>query len=325
MSERLKGRTRWSLAARCPRMAAYGLLGAEPEELTERHRGRFQRGKDAQRYFGGRLAEKYGDANVVTEKAVLWPKPPALPMGELHTDFVIVPDRLALEVKSTVHIDSNFGDYMTQLAGQVYWDDDVDSGGLVFLDGDYQESAIFPIVITDEWVGLLDGIAEEVAEAGASGNLPPRVCQKPGDAFGKFCPFAEECFRDWEPEPAALRHEHEVLATEAYLANRDLKFAEAELKPLKTRWEDARDALREAELQPGENACGNITVKVTEVMAAKTFSLAKARKSGLWTSMHDEVFDAFISDRDAYQRFSFVREGDAPLDIGIDDDEPPPF
>ncbi|HEX5469087.1 MAG TPA: hypothetical protein VFW80_08570, partial [Gaiellaceae bacterium] len=60
--KRLQGRARWSHAARCNtgRMAALGLLGAEPTAVTERQRGRFQRGKDAQRYQGQRFEEKYG-------------------------------------------------------------------------------------------------------------------------------------------------------------------------------------------------------------------------------------------------------------------------
>lgn len=323
--ERLQGRTRWSMAARCPRMAAYGLLGEEPEAVTERQRGRFQRGHDAQRYYAGRLVEKYGEDAIQTEKAVAWPAAPALPAGELHTDVVVKPERLAIEVKHSEYIDSNFGEYMTQLAGQVHWDPDVDAGALVFLDRDYQEIAMFPLVITDEWVGIVEGIADEVIEAGKTGKLPARTCERPGDAVGKFCPFAETCFADWEPEPAALHHEAEAAATEAYLADRDLKAAKSALKPLEERWEAAKEALAEVELGAGENACGNITVKVTEVSGSQRFSLAKALKSGVWTTMHDELFHPFISRSDGHKRYSFYREGDEPLNIGIDDDEPPPF
>ena len=61
---RLQGRARWSHAAKCSRMAALALLGAEPEEPSERQKGRMQRGKDAQVYYGKRLEAKYGADNV---------------------------------------------------------------------------------------------------------------------------------------------------------------------------------------------------------------------------------------------------------------------
>src|SRR5262245_55516940 len=118
--ERLRGATRWSMASRCAGAASYGLLGVEPEEPSARLQGRFARGRDAGRYVARQLAAKYGEENVVFESAVAWPAPPALPIGELHVDIAVTSERLAVEVKSTVHVDSMFDSAVVQLAGALY-------------------------------------------------------------------------------------------------------------------------------------------------------------------------------------------------------------
>src|SRR3989304_7474214 len=99
--EYLKGATRWSMASRCGRMAAYGLLGVDPEPPPPREQGRFARGRDTEEYIVRQLIAKHGDGNVIRQKAVPWPAPPALPLGELHSDATIVPERLPAEVTAS--------------------------------------------------------------------------------------------------------------------------------------------------------------------------------------------------------------------------------
>lgn len=319
--KRVAGKTRWSMAARCARMASLALLGADPAPLTAREEGRFQRGKDAQRFHGRRLTAKYGEEHVIHEKAVPWPNP--VPIGELHTDLVVVPERLAIEVKSSESVDSMFEAAMTQLAGQVHYDEDVDKGLLVFLDRDYQETDAFPLILTGEWVEIVEGIAKKVVHAGKTGELPERICARPSDGLSHLCPLIDKCFEGWEPPPAAEMKDAAAIATRAYLAKRALDSAKGELAPLEEEYDAAKQALLEAGFPEGDTIAGPVLVKHTMVRGSHTFSLAKARKSGVWTGVDDERFHAFVSQNSGHSRWTFERVGDEPLDLGLDDDEAP--
>jgi hypothetical protein len=322
--DRLQGRTRWSMAARCPRMAAMGLLGFEPSEPSERELGRMQRGKDAQRYHARRLIAKYGESGVVLEKAVPWPKPPELPIGELHTDFVILEERLAMEVKSSEAVDSMFDMSLMQLKGQIYFDDDVDAGALTFLDRDYQVTDMFPVIVTDEDVAELNKIVEQVVGAGKTGKLPERTCERPGDGIGKLCPFISDCFADWEPPMDQDGTEIAGKVTAYYLAKQAVDAKQAELDPLEEKLAEAKDDLLAAEPAVGTTPCGPLLLNRTDVADRQSFSLAKARKSGLWTGAQDELFHAFISTGGAHTRFTVKRTSEEPL-IHEDPGDEAPF
>lgn len=323
--DRLRGKTRWSMAARCPRMAVYGLLGADPEppDDPERQAGRFQRGKDAQRFHGRRLVARYGEDAVVPEKASVWPGPPALPVGELHTDFFVAPEKLAIEVKSS-ESESLFSEYLTQLAGQVYWDDEAESGQLVFLDRDYQPTATYPLVITDRWVEVLEETAAAVVEAGRTGELPPRTCEKASDARGKFCPFAGRCFEGWSP-PLTTRADAAEAVAEAYLADRDLSEAKRSLKPLEERWEAARARLDELDLLEGRTVAGPVEVARTIVRPSERFSLKKAREAGFGAVFDDEPLASFVKPAAGHSRYRLRRISDDPLPTPGSTDEEAPF
>jgi hypothetical protein len=301
-------------------MAAMALLGAEPEQPSERQQGRMQRGKDAQVYYGKRLAAKYGD-EVEHERAVPWPSPPALPIGELHTDFFVPSERLAIEVKSSEAVDSMFEISLKQVKGQVHFDPDCDVGALVFLDRDYQETDVFPVVVTDEDAKELEATAAAVIEAGKTGTLPERTCSRPQEGIGKLCPFIRECFAGWEPPHTEEREDVAPLATEAYLAKKALDQAKADLKPLEERYETARAALADADLPAGETAAGQIVVKRTVVSGSRRFSLSKAEKAGF--PLNEEIYGPFITHTEGHSRWSFERVGDDPLDIDYGAD--PPF
>jgi len=313
--DRLLGRTRWSHAARCEtgRMASLGLLGAEPAPPTERQLGRFQRGKDAQRYAARRWMQKYGEEGVVQEKAVPWPAPPELPVGELHEDIFVAQEKLVVEVKNSVYVDSMFDMSLRQVKGQIYWDPDAEFGALEFVDHDYQTTDLFPVILTDEDTAELDEIAAAVVSAGKTGELPPRVCQKPGDGIQRMCPFISQCFEGWEPPPIEEREDLADVVTEAYLAERDLKVRQAELVPYAVRWEAAKAALEEAEVPEGLTAAGAVSVKRTVVTGSERFSLSKARKLGIFGEQDRERFDSCISMSKEHSRWGFERIGDEPV------------
>lgn len=314
MADRLQGRARWSHAAKCPRMGAMGLLGYEPEEPSDRQKGRMQRGKDAQRFYSQRLEAKYG-GDVEHERAVPWPAPPALPIGELHEDIFVPSEKMVIEVKSSESVDSMFDISLRQVKGQVAFDPEAEVGALVFLDRDYQETDVFPVIVTDEDVADLSAIAAQVVEAGKSGELPERTCSRPQEGIGKLCPFIQDCFAGWEPPETEQRDDLAELAAEAYLAKRDLDQHKAEIKPYEQRYEQARAALEDADLPAGETIAGQIAVKRVLVSSSRRFSLSKAEKLGLFTGNDAERFDSVINHTEGHSRWSFSRVGDEPLDI----------
>lgn len=322
--ERLAGRTRWSMAVRCPRMAALALQGAEPEPLTPREEGRFQRGKDAQHFYGRKLVAKFGEENVEHEKAVPWPTEPH-PLGELHTDFVISPERMAIECKSSESVDSLFDSAVTQVAGAIRWSEDIDHGAVVFLDRDYQETDMFPVILTAELAEKVDDIAAQIVTSATEGELPKRVCDKPSDGRGHLCPFIDVCFEGWvAPEiPDAEGETIPTLATQAYLARQKYEDAKSIATDAEKEWKDAAADLIEAGCPEGESTVPGLIVKRTVVADRQTFSMAKARTAGLWTSMHDELFDPFMSMGGGHSRFDFRRIDDEDLEHEDFGDEAP--
>lgn len=321
--ERLAGRTRWSMAVRCPRMASLALLGAEPEPLTPREEGRFQRGKDAQNFYGRKLVAKYGEENVIAEHTVAWPDPK--PIGELHVDFKIIPESMAIECKSSESVDSLFESAVRQIGGPLVWDPDLETGAVVFLDRDYQETDVFPVILSDELRAEVEGIAEKVVTASRTGELPERICSKPSDGRGYFCPLIDHCFSDWEaPAIPEGRDPLPVLSTNAYLARERYETAKGSYETAEAEWEEARDALLE-ELPAGETTVPGLLVKRTDVADSKRFSLSKAEKAGMWTSVHEELFAPFVSMSGAHSRLTFKRTEGEDLEHEWQDDDEAPF
>lgn len=196
---RLKGRTRWSMTARCPRQAAYAFFGAEPAPLDEEVILYMERGKLDQQWFVEQILEpQHGRENLEIEKAIPWPAT-GMPIGELHTDVFLKPQALPIEVKS--HADGQASDDdLVQLAGEIHFDPDANGAGtLVVIDRNLRRH-YKPLVLEDapELVEEVEQRAAQVVQATRTGELPPRVCRKPGDARGKLCPFAQVCFEGWE-------------------------------------------------------------------------------------------------------------------------------
>lgn len=321
-AERLRGRVRWSMGVRCPRMAAYGLAGAEPEPTTPRQEGRFARGRYANDYFVRQMRAKHGETNVIPEMAVPWPAPPALPIGELHVDCALISERLAIEVKNTIWIDSLFDSAVLQVAGAVHYSDKFDAGLVVFLDHDLQVTHEFPVFLNDELIEKVESIAAAVlASAQPGGPMPDRICEKPSDGIGHFCPFIAHCFgEDWEPEPARVEAERSELASRGWIIQRDLRAANGNVEELQKQWDAWKEEALELGLPLGETMAGPIRMKHSEVKGAETFSLKKARTAGVWTALDDERFGPFVSIGKPSHRYDLKKtEAGAPLDLDFGD------
>lgn len=287
------------------------------------------RGRDAGAYFARQMAAKHGEENVIFEAAVPWPAPPALPVGELHTDVALVNERIAIEVKNSVWVDSMYDAAVLQLAGALHFGRDrFDSGLLVFMDHDYQITDQFPIFLTDELSEKVEAIAQAVAEVGLNGPsaLPERICHKPADGKGHFCPFIEHCFSDWVEPPPTVREDFSELASEGWAIQLRLKAAKGNTDAIQEEWDEWKQrAKADTEALPPkvEILAGPIKMKRIDVKGRETFSVAKARTAGMWTPAHDEFFHHFTKIGEPSVRFDLTKtEAEAPLDIDYGEEAP---
>lgn len=275
---RLEARSRWSHACKCPRMGAYGLLGVDPTEPTDRQQGLMRRGRmlGAERYE--RYLAKYGEDDVVAEQPVPWPA------GVLHPDIYIRSKKLVIEVKSSASPESIIRDAIVQCAGQVYWHPDATAGLVEVVSPiDLQVVAEIPVLLNDEWVERLEQIAADVVRAGMTQGreLPDRVCRRPSDGIGKFCPFVDHCFDGWVPPTVdELKADEETLALVARLheLKRRRRMLSQEDKPLEAECKEIQADLDDTLGDHQEAVVGGYLVKRSP-RTRESFSLTAARAS----------------------------------------------
>ena len=285
---RFEARSRWSQAVLCPRMAAYGLRGVpvddEPDEITK---GYFLRGKQIGAYMAERFIERYGEHDVVLEKAVAWPA------GIAHGDIFVRSGKLAVEVKSKADprpLDS----HILQLGGQIHFDPEAERGALVVVDPSNLLERTIPMpVVPDALVEQIERIAGEVAaSADPAAPLPARVCARPSEARGHLCPFGPTCFADWvAPDPVELEGEVVVLSRRLVELDAAMKLGKAE----QDEREEERNRIR-AELlltlEPkGEYVVdGAQVIRITPVAGRTTYDVGLAIKMGVVTEEEVEPF-----------------------------------
>lgn len=292
---RLKGRTRWSMAARCPRQAAYAFFGADPEPLDEETVLLMERGKlDQQWVIENILVPQHGRENLELEKAIPWPAT-GLPVGELHSDVFIKTDGMPVEIKSHASGEISDDDF-TQLAGEIHFDPDAgDAGALICVDRNLRREVI-PVLLNEELVERVETIAADVVNATRTGVLPDRVCQKPGDARGKLCPFARVCFEDWEPPDAVvLDGDVAELAPQLYEKRKARDTAKAAYDEADAEYKLLTATAAELDLEPGvDYLAGGFRLRRTYVRSHEEISLGKARKAGIWLPEDDVRFGPFV-------------------------------
>jgi len=311
---RLEARSRWSSAAKCARQGAYGLLGVEPIEPDDRTKRLWIRGKQLGAYVADSFAEKYGEHNIIREKAVPWPG------GILHTDVYVIPERVAVEVKSTSTPASILDAALTQLAGEVHFDPDTDAGLLALVNPSDLSMEFVPFRLTDEWIERVERIADEVMRAGASRGqmLPDRVCAKPSDGIGRFCPFISHCFEGWAPAPLDEISSIEVveLARQWVEAKQEYRRHKEDEEAAHGRYKEIEAALS-AHLEPGRTyQVGPYQARRIVSKGRETFQIGRARKAGQWTELDDERWRTFVTVGQPSERYDIQLEGGGSIDYG---------
>lgn len=320
-SPRLEARSRWSQAVKCARQGAYGLLGVDPAEPDERTQRLWIRGRQLGAYVADSFAAKYGEDGIIREKAIPWPA------GILHSDAFVIPEKVAVEVKSSTSPNSILDAALLQLAGEVHFDPDAESGLLAIVNPSDLGMEFVPFVLTDEWIERVETVADEVMRAGASSGLalPERVCHKPGDGVGRFCPFISHCFDGWEPEPLAELDDPDTLQLVRELDDLKRRYREhnGTADGLRDEYKEIEARLTERGLEAGRTyQVGGFQVRRIVARGRETFQLSRARKSGFWTSADDERLAAFLRFGDPSERYDVQRAGEA-ADVDYGDD--PPF
>lgn len=315
---RLQGRTRWSMAVRCPRQAGYALLGEEPAPENEDTLLLFERGKLDELWFVEHVLEpKFGADNIIRQKAVPWPAE-GLPVGELHGDAFVTTEGVPWEVKSRAAGEPADFDFI-QLAGAIHWDPEAgDTGVLAVIDRDLQREYI-PVILNDDLRDQVEDIAAQVVSCARTGELPRRVCQKPADGRARMCPFVHTCFADWTPpDPINLDGDIAVLALDVMHAQNRKREATKAQETADGEYKKLSAQLAEWELEAGRDYIGaGIKVKRTAFPDSERFSLSKARKSGVWSPADDERFGPFLSLSGAHDRWAIAQTG--PVTATADD------
>lgn len=341
---------RWSSVRDCPRKAIYEATAAPHRERTLQEERWLYRGKAVGREFAvflsaqerakgkpwriyvasgvkGEWPRRYvthdrSKAGFIVEEAVSWP------LGILHPDIRVVETNTIVEVLSSAHAsDAYVASKMLQLVGQIEYTGAA-GGAVVVVDPASMADEIFPIARSSAtYSALVDEMRARVADVQSwadTGAIPPRVCEKPGDARSHFCLHGEHCFQGWEPPgPDLVLTTDEAVAAasdlyrakqverrekEAYdLAVADRKAAEQRLAP----------TLELAQLGGAAKKIqiGSVEVNRIEVADRESFSLKKARDAGAWTSLHDEIFGQFLTLGGGHVRYQVDRVGDQPIEL----------
>lgn len=305
---------RASELTRCARMAALRGRGAEQAEHDEQTLRYFARGHLYTDYVCRQLEAKHGKDAIEREVEIHWP------LGVGHADAYVKPEKLLVEIKSTVAPATSspmFDMAVAQLRFYLRFHPEAEQGALYLINpSDLSGEDVYVVRLTDEDREQIDAAVQEVKAALDGGELPARVCAKPGQARGRLCSFAEACFDGWTPpEPTELSDPDAADAAARLVA---LKIAERPLKEQLAALEEGRkEAQAElAELvEVGESLVGPWLVKRTHVSRAPSFSVKAFEAAG-----HSiEPLAEFFKPGAEYDTFKVERsETSTELDYGAE-------
>jgi hypothetical protein len=340
---------RWSSVRDCPRKAVYEATGAPRRDrtLTEErilHRGRAigrefaiflaaqerAKGRQPWRIFVasgviGEWPRRYltsdrAKAAFIVEEAVPWP------LGILHPDIRVVETNTIVEVLSSAHAsEAMIHSKKLQLVGQIEYTGAA-GGAVVVVDPSNLSDEIFPLARSSKaYAELVDEMRARVATVQSwvdTGEIPTRVCSRPGDARSHFCLHAEHCFQGWEPPPPDLvlgSPDAIAVAGDVYRAKqvelehkKTYDTAVSERKEKEQRLAQVIDLARESGI-PKKIRIGALEVNRIEVADHQELALKKARGAGAWTDEHDEEFAQFLELRGGHVRYGIDRVGDQPI------------
>jgi len=304
---------RWSSVRDCARKAVYEATGVEGRDRTLAEQRQLYRGRSVGHDWVVAVAtEKMwkvwvdsgptnwlpaeltaateDEADAIAELRVQWE------MGVGHADLYIRETDTVVEVLSS---QSPTGDTIhSKLIQARGYARAVDASNVALIIVDPATLAEERVIVTagsPQWDDLARECDDRVAKVVAwrdSGEIPARVCSKPGEAWGHFCVFASHCFDGYEPPLVASVESEEAQMLAIRLAN--VKKQRREISQTDRRLEEEQKEIQ-AELEPlvpgGEWQVGGWRVKRSD-RTRKSFKLTLAERD---SRLPDELLAEFTS------------------------------
>lgn len=300
------------MARGCERMSVLRALGHTPAEPGTEEREWFRRGHLFEHYVVSQLEAKHGKANVVRQPEIHHP------LGVGHSDALIVPERLLVEVKSTAAgtlTTPVFENGVRQLKIGIRYHDGADEGALYMINPSTLKPAdVFRVVLTDEDAAEIDAMFDRIAESIHTATLPDRVCAKPSNGRGYLCPFIAACFDGWEaPADPVVTDPHAVeLAKRWAQAKQDEKQHAIEAKAAEQIRKDAAAELAEY-VDEGDTIIGPYRVRRWHVNGKTSFSVKAAEAAGV----PRDLLAPYMSEGAGYDRIEVSAAAEAgPIEFG---------
>lgn len=313
---------RWSDVAACTRKAVYAHTNAPAREPTDKENRIFFRGHSLERDYVDFLERQHGEGSIERQVEIPWG-----PNGEWtgHADFYLKPEKLLGEVLSSAHASPDYiRRKMLQLVGYMAGFPEAEKGMVVIIDpSDFTEDR-YPLVKTSKtYKDLLDDRHERLEQINrwwTDGELPPRVCRKPGDAWGYFCRHATHCFKDWEAPPLdEVQSEAAKRIARHILVFKDEERLQKSALDAHTKQRKALEQSLGELVDYGSHTVGSIKVTRTLVHRSPTVDMRKAEAAGFPVHSLDE----FLKPGATYDLWSVEQtdETPEPQDYG----DSPPF
>lgn len=289
---------RWSSARDCSRKAVYEATDAPARERTLTEERQLFRGRSVGHdwviavatekqwlvwvdsgptYWAPPelLAGSVDDADVIAELKVQWE------MGTGHADLYIRETDTVVEVLSS---QNPTGDQIhSKLLQARGYSRAIDASNIALIVVDpasLDEERVIVTAGTQRWDDLAAECDDRIAQVTNwrdTGELPGRVCQKPGEAWGHFCVYAAHCFDGWQAPEAEVLDAPEAQTLAVRLAH--VKKARREIsstdKVLEGEQKDIQSELLE-HVPPGEWQIGAFKVKRSERAGRRSFAFDRA-------------------------------------------------
>lgn len=286
-AQRLTG-ARWSSTVKCPRQGAYSALGAIPSPRSEAVEGMLERGHDLEDVYHRHLEQRYS-GQIIREVAYTWGAG-----WELHLDFLLPElERDHREVKSNRLLSIPGPELelegvrslapVLQVAGAAVFDPEGGTASVAVISPTNYLEREYPVTIGADLEGMVLRLRDLVVHAVETGELPERVCSVPSDGIGRFCPFVDTCFSEWEAlaETRVDDGPVAVLAGQLRAADEALAAAKETAGELTAERDELRRQLRDY-LNPGiEYVLGGVRVKRTvAAKGSRSFKFTAACAAG---------------------------------------------
>lgn len=335
---------RWSAVRDCPRKAVYEATDTPGRDRTLAEQRQMYRGKSVGHDYVVALAtangwkihvdsgpdywlppnlraDNFETADAIAEMKVAWE------LGTGHADLYIRPTDTIVEVLSSQNAAADqVRSKLLQARGYARAVDAQAIALAIVHPASLEEDLVVVAADTPEWDSLSVECDERVAQVLAwrnTGEMPERVCGRPGDAWGHFCVYAETCFEGWTPEPLAVLDDPEVQRLSLELAHLKAKrkTGAAVDKLLEKAQKDIQSRLADL-VEPGTKGIAGTVKLERSARTRSSFKLTLAKEdSRLPADLLDEFTE--VSDYDVWS--AELLDGDGQLVAPEEDYGPVPF